>query len=96
MGGAFVNGDMADPTRGAFQTIIAFLPVGTCGSLALINRVALRIYKISPNIVVERHTKSVLYHVITAIPHKIKRPSEGGLFSVPNQLTNAADSGQIS
>jgi hypothetical protein len=27
---------------------------------------------------------------------ELKRPPEGGLFSVPDQLTNAAGSGQIS
>ena len=32
----------------------------------------------------------------TVHANKIKRPPEGGLFSVPNQLTNAAGSGQIS
>ena len=38
------------------------------------------------------------YHFIKSsnLFKQIKRPPEGGLFSVPDQLTNAAGSGQIS
>jgi hypothetical protein len=34
--------------------------------------------------------------VLIVATSNIKRPPEGGLFSVPNQLTKAAGSGQIS
>jgi hypothetical protein len=50
----------------------------------------------------EMVSRSYAFACISILPrqtvnsNKIKRPPEGGLFSVPDQLTNAAGSGQIS